>query len=81
MKKSDGPKTEGFDALTSAAQAIGSTLGKLAVKTGLVKPAPFAGKKRVAPGKKAVKAAAPATRQTTVGKPATKTARGGKKKP
>jgi hypothetical protein len=55
MKKSDDSKTEGFDALTTAAQAIGSTLGKIAVKTGIAKPTPPVAKKR-APRKKTVKA-------------------------
>jgi len=60
------------DALTTAAQAIGSTLGKLAVKTGIAKP-PAAAKK---PAKKAaVKKAAPKVKKTATKKAVKKTAR------
>jgi len=41
------------DALTTAAQAIGSTLGKLAVKTGIAKPPAVAKKAAKKPAKKA----------------------------
>jgi len=50
------------DALTTAAQAIGSTLGKLAVKTGIAKPPVVAKKAAKKPAKKA------ATKKTTVKK-------------
>ena len=50
------------DALTTAAQAIGSTLGKLAVKTGIAKPPVVAKKAAKKPAKKA------ATKKTAVKK-------------
>ena len=50
------------DALTTAAQAIGSTLGKLAVKTGIAKPPVVAKKAAKKPAKKA------ATKKATVKK-------------
>jgi hypothetical protein len=60
------------DALTTAAQAIGSTLGKLAVKTGIAKP-PAVAKK---PAKKAAaKKAAPKVKKTAAKKAVKKTAR------
>jgi hypothetical protein len=40
------------DMLTTAAEAIGSTLGKLAVKTGIAKPPARAPKRRKPAGKK-----------------------------
>jgi len=78
MKKPENQKPAGFDALTTAADAIGSTLGKIAVKTGLVKPAGRA-TKQTAPRKNALRTAAPAKRKA-VPKSATKArARGTKK--
>lgn len=64
------------DALTTAAQAIGSTLGKLAVKTGIAKP-PVAAKKAVKkPAKKAAtKKAAPKAKKAAAKKTARKAAR------
>ena len=59
------------DALTTAAQAIGSTLGKLAVKTGIAKPPAVAKKAAKKPAKKAamkkaaVKKAKPAPKKTS----------------
>jgi len=59
------------DALTTAAQAIGSTLGKLAVKTGIAKPPAAAKKAAKKPAKKAatkkaaVKKAKPAPKKTS----------------
>ena len=59
------------DALTTAAQAIGSTLGKLAVKTGIAKPPAVAKKAATKPAKKAaakktaVKKAKPAPKKTS----------------
>ena len=50
------------DALTTAAQAIGSTLGMLAVKTGIAKPPVVAKKAAKKPAKKA------ATKKTAVKK-------------
>jgi hypothetical protein len=77
MKKPENHKPAGFDALTTAAEAIGSTLGKIAVKTGLVKPAGRA-TKQTAPRKNAL-TAAPAKRKAAP-KSATKArARGTKK--
>ena len=56
-------KPQPADTLTSTAQAIGSTLGKLAVKVGIATPAPKAPvktvKRKSAVKKKAVKKAAP----------------------
>jgi hypothetical protein len=60
------------DALTTAAQAIGSTLGKLAVKTGIAKP-PVVAKKSAR--KAASKKAAPAVKKAAPKKAAKKTAR------
>jgi hypothetical protein len=54
MKQTEEKKQA--SALTAAAEVIGSTLGKIAVKTGLAKPTPAAPKSRVAPRKKALKA-------------------------
>jgi len=63
------------DALTSAAQAIGSTLGKLAVKTGIAKaPAKKAAKKTAK--KAAAKKTAPKAKKAAPRKAAQKTARG-----
>lgn len=65
------------DALTTAAQAIGSTLGKLAVKTGIAKP-PVAARKparKAAVKKAAVKKAAPKVKKTAAKKAVKKTAR------
>ena len=59
------------DTLTTAAQAIGSTLGKLAVKTGIAKPPVVAKKAAKKPAKKAatkkaaVKKAKPAPKKTS----------------
>ena len=59
------------DALTTAAQAIGTTLGKLAVKTGIAKPPAAAKKAAKKPAKKAatkkaaVKKAKPAPKKTS----------------
>jgi hypothetical protein len=80
MKKLEERIPKGFDALTTAAQAIGSTLGKIAVKTGLAKPAPPIAKKRVAPRRQAVKAAEPTKRKTAVRKAGAKTAMSAKKR-
>ena len=64
------------DALTSAAQAIGSTLGKLAVKTGIAKPPAVTKKAAKKPAKKAAsKKAAPALKKTAPKKATKKTAR------
>jgi len=64
------------DALTSAAQAIGSTLGKLAVKTGIAKPPVVTKKVAKKPAKKApAKKAAPAVKKAAPKKAAKKTAR------
>lgn len=64
------------DALTSAAQAIGSTLGKLAVKTGIAKLPAVAKKAAKKPAKKAAsKKAAPAVKKTAPKKATKKTAR------
>jgi hypothetical protein len=79
MKKPAVQKTE-VDALTTAAQAIGSTLGKIAVKTGLAKPAVPAAKKG-APQKKLVKVAGPAKRKAPDRKAAAKTVARSKKRP
>jgi len=64
------------DTLTTAAQAIGSTLGKLAVKTGIAKP-PVATKKaaKKSAKKSAAKKAAPKAKKTAPKKAAKKTAR------
>jgi hypothetical protein len=80
MKKPEAQKTDTVDALTTAAQAIGSTLGKIAVKTGLAKPAPAVVKKR-APRKKVAKAAGSAKRKAPVRKAAAKPAARSKKRP
>ena len=64
------------DALTTAAQAIGSTLGKLAVKTGIAKPPAVTKKAAKKPAKKAAsKKAAPALKKTAPKKATKKTAR------
>ncbi|HEY2842091.1 MAG TPA: hypothetical protein VGJ09_00515 [Bryobacteraceae bacterium] len=68
------------DVLTTAAQAIGSTLGKLAVKTGIAKPA--AAPQPVAVAKKSVKKAAakkkaPSAKKAAPKKSIKKAARGG----
>jgi hypothetical protein len=64
MKKSGDQKPVGSDALTTAAEAIGSALGKLAVKAGIAKPqtkpTPAVAKKRPASRKKTAKAGPPA---------------------
>lgn len=64
MKRYRDQKPAGSDALTTAAGAIGSALGKLAVKAGIAKPqtkpTPAVAKKRPAPRKKTVKATPPA---------------------
>jgi hypothetical protein len=53
-------KPQPADTLTTTAQAIGSTLGKLAVKVGIATPPPKAPVKRKSSvKKKAVKKAAP----------------------
>jgi len=62
------------DALTTAAQAIGSTLGKLAVKTGIAKPPAVAKKAAKKPAKKA------AAKKAAVKKPAVKKAKPAPKK-
>jgi hypothetical protein len=77
MKKREEQKAAGFDVLATAAQAIGSTLGKIAVKTGIAKAAPPVVKKQAAP--KAVRAAVPAKRKTPIRKAAAKTATRAKK--
>jgi NADPH-dependent curcumin reductase CurA len=68
-KKTLKPGDEGF--LTAAAQAIGSTLGQIAVKTGVV-TAPPAARKKATPKKAAVKKApakkAPAKKKTVAAK-------------
>ena len=64
------------DALTSAAQAIGSTLGKLAVKTGIAKPPVVTKEVAKKPAKKApAKKAAPAVKKAAPKKAPKKTAR------
>jgi len=65
--------------LTTAAQAIGSTLGKIAVKTGLATPAPSAAKQPATPRKKTVKAASPVKRKAVRMSASKATARGSKK--
>jgi hypothetical protein len=76
---------EAHDLLTMAAEAIGSTLGKLAVKTGIAKPPASAPKRRRPAAKKAapVKKAAARTRRSKAAsktKPPQRTARGKKGK-
>jgi len=76
MKKPEDLKPD--SALTAAAEAIGSTIGKIAVKTGLVKAAPRAAKKRV-PRKKTPKAAVPTKRKAPRKKPVKTSARTNRK--
>jgi hypothetical protein len=78
MKKPENQESAGFDTLTTAAEAIGSTLGKIAVKTGLVKPAARA-PKRTAPRKKALRTAAPTKRKAVLKSATQARARGTKK--
>jgi hypothetical protein len=62
---------ETHDLLTAAAEAIGSTLGRLAVKTGIAKPAVRVSKRRTPAAKKkapATKMAARAVRSKVVSK-------------
>jgi len=70
-KKQDVGADEGF--LRTAAEAVGATLGKLAVKSGLARPAaPVKRKKAVSPRKtKSAAKKAPAARKNAV-KPAVK---------
>jgi len=64
------------DALTTAAQAIGSTLGKLAVKTGIAKAPAVAKKAAKKPAKKAAtKKAAPKVKKAGSKKAVKKTTR------
>jgi hypothetical protein len=64
------------DALTTAAQAIGSTLGMLAVKTGIAKPPAVVKKATKKPAKKAAsKKAAAAVKKAAPKKAVKKTAR------
>ena len=71
MKKTSAKAKKAEPVLTKAARAIGSTIGKIAAKTGLTKAAPAPAKKKTAaakPRKTAVakKLARPASARKTI---------------